>query len=148
MALSDPRAYHPGVGEKDPSETWMWERARSLLDQADRLQRNFFAPQRPGTRRPSWEPPADLFETDHELWVLVALPGVAPESVAIELHGAGVTICGERALPAAIRSAVVHRLELPHGRFERTVALPAGTYEIVRRDLVNGCLYLVLGKRA
>jgi len=124
----------------------MWERARSLLEQAERVQKNFFAPQRPGTRRPSWEPPADVFETQSEVWVLVVLPGVAPESVQVELFQNDVTVCGERALPPAFRSAVVHRLEIPHGRFERRVALPPGRYELARRELVNGCLFLGLAK--
>jgi HSP20 family protein len=124
----------------------MWERARSLLEQAERVQKNFFAPQRPGTRRPSWEPPADVFETQSEVWVLVVLPGVAPESVQVELFQNDVTVCGERALPPAFRSAVVHRLEIPHGRFERRVALPPGRYELARKELVNGCLFLGLTK--
>ena len=77
----------------------MWERARSMLEQADRLQRSFFSPQRPGTRRPSWEPPADVFETEGEVWVLVVLPGVTPDSVEVRLFQGDVTISGERALP-------------------------------------------------
>ena len=124
----------------------MWERARSLLDQADRIQKNFFAPQRPGTRRPSWEPPADVFETQGEVWVIVVLPGVAAESVQVELFQNDVTVCGERALPPAFRSAVVHRLEIPHGRFERRVALPPGRYQVARQELVNGCLFVGLTK--
>jgi len=134
------------VTDRDPADTWMWERARSLLEQAERVQKNFFAPQRPGTRRPSWEPPADVFETQSEVWVLVVLPGVAPESVQVELFQNDVTVCGERALPPAFRSAVVHRLEIPHGRFERRVALPPGRYELARKELVNGCLFLGLTK--
>lgn len=124
----------------------MWERARSMLEQADRIQRSFFAPQRPGTRHPSWEPPADVFETESEVWVLVVLPGVAPESVLVELCEGEVRVCGERALPPAFRSAVVHRLEIPHGRFERLVALPHGQYELAHKELLNGCLFVGLTK--
>lgn len=134
------------MADKDPSETWMWERARSMLEQADRLQKSFFEPQRPGTRRPSWEPPADVFETEGEVWVLVVLPGVAPESVRVELFQQDVTVCGQRALPPAFRSAIVHRLEIPHGRFERRVTLPPGRYEIAHQELVNGCFFLGLTK--
>ena len=134
------------TGGKDPSETWMWERARALLEQADRIQKSFFQPQRPGTRHPSWEPPVDVFETTHELWVLVALPGVDPASVRVELYQNELNVGGERALPAEFRSAVVHRLEIPHGRFERRVALPPGRYELARKELVNGCLFLGLSK--
>src|SRR6185295_13615269 len=114
----------------------------SMLEQADRIQKSFFAPQKPGTRLPSWEPPADVFETASEVWVLVVLPGVAPESVQVKLGAGAVTVCGERALPPAFRSAVVHRLEIPHGRFERRVTLPPGSYELEHHELLNGCLFL------
>lgn len=124
----------------------MWERARSMLERADRLQRSFFEPQRPGTRRPSWEPPADIFETAGEVWVIVVLPGVAEATVHVDLVQNDVVVCGERALPAEFRSAIVHRLEIPHGRFERRVSLPQGTYELARRELVNGCLFIGLVK--
>jgi HSP20 family molecular chaperone IbpA len=136
------------VADKDPNETWMWERARSMLEQAERVQKSFFAPQRPGTRRPSWEPPADVFETATEVWVLVVLPGVAPESVSVEVLANDVTVCGERAHPAVFRTAVVHRLEIPHGRFVRRVPLPPGSYAVEHQELVHGCLFLGLKKLA
>ncbi len=135
-------------GGKDPSETWMWERARALLEQADRLQRSFFSPQSPGTRRPSWEPPVDVFETASDLWVVVALPGVDAASVRVELLQNDLVVQGERSLPAEFGSAVVHRLEIPHGRFERRVGLPPGTYELAQRQLHDGCLFLSLNKVA
>ena len=37
-------------------------------------------------------------------------------------------------------------MELPHGRFERRVTLPPGRYELVRRELVDGCLTVILRK--
>lgn len=132
--------------DKDPSETWMWERARTLLEQADRLQRSFGAPQRPGTRRPSWEPPADVFETAGEVWVVVVLPGVALEAVRVELFQNYVTVCAERTQPPAFRAATLHRLEIPHGRFERRVSLPPGQYALAHQELVQGCLFLGLTK--
>src|SRR5436189_2897152 len=110
LRARSPSVIIPAVTEKDLNETWMWERARTALEQADRLQRSFFAPQRPGTRRPSWEPPADVFETASEVWVIVVLPGVDPDTVQIELFQGHVTVCGERALPPAFRTALVHRL--------------------------------------
>jgi len=134
------------VTEKDPTETWMWERARAMLEQADRLQRSFAAPQRPGTRRPSWEPPVDVFESSEELWVIVALPGVDPESVRVELAGNMLVVGGERPLPPNFRSAQVHRLEIPHGRFERRVGLPPAGYDVAGQELLHGCLFLTLKK--
>lgn len=133
------------MATKDP-ETWMWERARAKLAQAERAQKSLFPPRRPGTRQPSWEPAVDIFEDAAELWILVAVPGVKLDSVALEIRSNLLIVRGERALPSAFRTATVHRLEIPHGRFERVVELPAGKYEFVERKLVDGCLFLNLRK--
>jgi HSP20 family molecular chaperone IbpA len=133
------------MADSDP-DTWMWERARSMLDEAERVQRKFFQLGRPGTRRPSWEPPVDVFETATELWVVVALPGVGVDALEIELRDELVVVGGTRPQPQAFRSATVHRLEIPHGRFERAVPLPPGRYQLSRQELVGGCLFLSLAK--
>lgn len=132
------------MSKYDPEE-WMWERARDLLDEADRLQKQFF---RPGTavRRPAWQPPVDIFETPQEIWILVALPGVEADRLQVSIDEATVTVSGTRSLPPAFRCAVVERLEIPHGRFERSVTLPAGRYELITRKLELGCLVLTLKK--
>jgi len=132
------------MGAKDP-ETWMWERARALLEEADRVQRQFCEPE-PGRRRPAWRPPADVFETVDEVWVVVALPGVEPERLRVTVSGNGLVVDGERTLPPVFRTALVHRLELPHGLFARRVDLPPGRYEILKNELQNGCLFLQLKK--
>jgi hypothetical protein len=53
---------------------------------------------------------------------------------------------GTRVLPMELRTAIIHRLELPQGRFERRVRLPAGRYSAVRRSAVDGCLLITLQK--
>jgi HSP20 family molecular chaperone IbpA len=88
----------------------------------------------------------DVFETDRELSILVALPGVEPERLQVVIDQGVLIIAGERPFPPQFRDAAVHRLEIPCGRFERRVGLPAGRYEIGRRDLINGCLTLSLRK--
>ena len=133
------------MAPNDP-ESWMWERARSMVDRADRLQRHFFHIAPPGGKRASWEPPIDVFETATELWILVALPGVALESVEISVTDGIVRVAGQRALPEAFRRASVHRLEIPHGRFERNVRLPEGRYEAGDPRMLDGCLVLQFNK--
>lgn len=128
----------------DP-RAWMWADACELLEQAERMQRRFF--QLGGAaRRPVWEPPADIFATDDELWIVVALPGVAPDDAQIAVRDGTLIVSGERRLPAAMRAAAVHRVEIPHGLFERRIALPPGRFELTRRELANGCLTLSLQK--
>lgn len=121
-------------------EAWMWAEACEALARAERLQREFF---RPGVK-PSWEPPVDIFDTGDALWIVAALPGVAAPSVEIGVADGALTISGERRPPPQQRDATIHRIEIPRGRFERRIALPGGRYEMVRRDVRDGCLTLVL----
>jgi HSP20 family protein len=129
------------------TEIWMWSEACEMLARAERMHRQFFQLQR-SRRAPAWEPPVDVFETDREVLVLVALPGVGPEQVEAAIEGGDLIILGNRIIPAELRNAVIHRLELPQGQFERRVPLPPGRYDQVRRSAVDGCLLITLRKTA
>lgn len=126
-------------------ETWMWAEACEILDRADRLHRQFFRPSVMNARRPTWEPPIDIYETDHEFTILIALPGVAPEHLSVMLENGHLIIDGQRHLPDGAQSHI-RRLEIPYGRFERRIELPAGRFEIGTSELVNGCLLISLRK--
>lgn len=127
---------------RDP-RSWMWAEALELLQDAERLQRQFF---RIGVLQgaPCWEPPVDLYENGNELTLLVALPGVTPQHLEVVLAPSLIIVRGERSLPANSRRAAIHRLEIPYGRFERRVALPPGQFELIERQLEHGCLVLEL----
>ncbi len=127
-------------------ETWMWAEACELLDQADRLHRQFFRPAGMSVRRPTWEPPVDVYETGYEFKIIIALPGVAPEHLSDTLESDQLIIGGLRHLPASAESQI-RRLEIPYGHFERCIELPAGRFEIGDREFVNGCLSISLRKR-
>ena len=108
------------------SSNWMWSEACEMLTRAERLHREFFRPARSASGSLAWEPPVDVLETEREVLVLMALPGVDPERVEALIDGADLAVAGSRVLPAVLRTAVIHRLELPQGRFERRVRLPPG----------------------
>ena len=124
---------------------WMWSEAVEMLARAERMHRVLF---RPAAGRPvaTWEPPVDVLETESEVLVLVALPGVDLDQVETVIEGAYLVVAGARTLPAELATAVIHRLELPQGRFERRIELPAGRYDAVRRAAVNGCVLITLQK--
>lgn len=131
----------------------MWAEALELLDQAERVQRAVFRPGPAGTtaaRLTCWEPPVDVLETaSGELWIQVALPGVPPELLDLRVEGQALVVAGERPLPLPRGSSgTVHRLETPHGRFERRLTLPPGRYELGRHDLELGCLTITLRRLA
>lgn len=117
----------------------MWIDALAAMARADRLHREFFHPSSLG-----WEPPVDLLETADGLMLIVALPGVRAADVDLVMGGREIAVIGTRRLPAVRGLARIRRMELPHGRFERRVALPAGAYELVRHDLADGCLTIIL----
>ena len=117
-----------------------------MLARADRLHREFFRPARSPSLLPSWEPPVDMLETGRELLVIVALPGVDPDRVEVAIEGDELVVLGTRVLPPELRTAMIHRLELPQGQFARRIRLPAGRYDGVRRAMLNGCLLITLQK--
>ena len=127
----------------------MWSEALSLLDQADRMHRQFFRPV--AARAPTWEPPADVVETASYLRVTVALPGVAAETIVISQAPDAVTISARRAFPVGAseseRGARIRALEIPHGRFERHIAVPAQSFLLVEQRLQDGCLTLIFSRK-
>ena len=126
---------------RDP-KTQMWAEACALLKQAEQLHRQFFEPSRGGAR---WEPPVDVFETERQLWIITALPGVAPEAVRVDIEGPTLIIAGLRPLPTKGRKANIVRLEIPYGRFERRITL-SPRLRLSERELANGCLVLTFAK--
>jgi HSP20 family molecular chaperone IbpA len=97
----------------------MWSEMLALLARTDRLHGEGFGPAAGG-----WEPPIDVLETDSDLLVVIALPGVAQDEVEI----------------------VVAHGELPHGRFERRLPLPPGAYQLTGQEHKDGCLLLTMRK--
>lgn len=134
------------TSERSPH--WMWMDALVLLERMERLHQQKLAPGRVAGGRPNWEPPADMIETEREVLVLVALPGVDPEQTDVRIENGTLVVRGTRILPAELRTARIHRLELPQGVFERRLPLPPGQYQDVRRSSVNGCLAVSLLKSA
>lgn len=126
---------------------WMWAEACSVIEQAERLHREFFRVGLPRERAPAWEPPVDIFETDEALVISVALPGIAAENIQVVVEGDVLTVAGARLLPEQDRTALIHRLEIPYGRFERRIRLPALSLSVVRSEFANGCLELTLQRR-
>jgi len=119
---------------------WMLSEAIGSLTRAERLRQQFFTLQ-----SSCWEPPIDILETDKELLIFVALPGVDPDHVDAVIENGVLMISGNRTLPAELHNARIHRLELPQGHFQRRIALPAGRYAI-SHSVANGCIVFRLTK--
>jgi HSP20 family protein len=108
-----------------------------MLEHAERMHRRFF--HAASGQAPCWEPPADVVEDEDHMIVQIALPGVPASAIDVQMHAEGITVAGVRAFPAA-RSARIHRMEIPYGRFERRVALPMRMLGNAQIQLADGCL--------
>jgi len=125
---------------------WMWDEALQVLEQAERRRRQFAGLSGIRAAQPVWEPPTDVFESESQLTVIIALPGVSPDAVTVEVIAEGLVVSAERPLPAELESMRIGRLEIPYGRFERHLALARGTYALAERQMRDGCLVLRLRK--
>ncbi len=123
----------------------MWARAVALLEEAERRHHRFFellgtAP----TRQPVWEPPVDMFLVDGEIHVVVAMPGVRPEDIHLELLSGGLLVRAESRLPVPQGRSKILRLEIPYGCIERRIDLPAGHFELLAQEFRDGSLLIRL----
>jgi HSP20 family molecular chaperone IbpA len=131
----------------------MWGEALSLLEQADRLHRQFFHPaasHQSQAQAPAWEPPVDVIESPEEIWVVVALPGVEPGEVIVSLEPGAVVVTARRAFPAHAgegRAARIRALEIPYGRFQRRIGLPHEALALTNKKMQDGCLTLTFRRK-
>ncbi len=126
--------------------TWMWAQACEMLEQAERLHRRFFQVHRLIASRPAWEPPVDIIETGDAIVITVVLPGVSPDAIKVAVAEDALVVSGERTLNIAPDTAVIHRLEIPYGRFERRIQLPLWHLHPGEPSYANGCLTIPLFK--
>ena len=133
MAAVDPR-------------TLMWTTACEMINRAERLHRQFFQPMAAAIGEVSWEPPIDIVETDSEVLITVAVPGVDRDALKVTVDADGVSVVGFRRPSTLPRGSLVHRLEIPYGRFQRQISLPATRLELGQSELADGCLTVKFSK--
>ncbi len=129
---------------------WMWDEACDLADAGEPVQRRFLRYVGSGADAAAWAPPVDIQETCEGVVVVFALPGVAPEDIELRLEPAALTVSAARQLKLAHPDAVIRRLEIPHGRFIRRIALSGVPLVLSATRYEHGCLevYLVRAKES
>ncbi len=133
------------MSSRNPTD-WMWARACEMLEQAERMHRQFFRLTASERQQAVWEPPVDVFEDEREVIVVVALPGVPAERVQVIIEPPALVVRAESPLRFAGSRRAVRRLEIPYGYFERRIALPDARLENGTPELVDGCLILRMRK--
>jgi HSP20 family molecular chaperone IbpA len=128
---------------RNPSD-WMWRQAIDMLEQAERMHRQFFRLSASGQSSPTWEPPVDVFEDEDEMVIVVALPGVPADRVEVSYEPGMLVVRAERPLPLSGTRRAVRYLEIPYGYFERRIPLTEARLDGATRELADGCLILRL----
>jgi HSP20 family protein len=102
-----------------------WDPFQDVLPLRDAMNRLFedSLVQFNGAWGPAVAVPMDVYTAGDDYVIEIAVPGLDPDSVNVSALGGQVTISGE--YPAAPEGRQYLFRELPHGRFERTVTLPA-----------------------
>lgn len=126
----------------------MWLHALDMAQEAERLQRQFLRYLGPAADAVSWEPPVDVLESRDGFVLLFALPGVAAEDIEVHLERTALTVSARRRLGTADRDTRIRRLEIPHGRFVRRIALGGPPLTVAATRYVNGCLEVRLERAA
>ena len=95
----------------------------------------------------TWAPPADIYETDHELIVTTDLPGVDAKNIDVRVENGILTIRGERRMERKLEKENFHRVERSYGAFARsfTLSVPVDG-EKIHAAYKNGVLTVSLPK--
>ena len=104
-----------------------WEPMRKMMtlrEAKDRLFDDAFTRPLTGNGN-NWGAPAiDLYQTDDNVVVKAALPGLKTEDVQISITGDVLTLKGEFKQDNEMKEATYHIQEQRYGSFERSVMLP------------------------
>lgn len=127
-----------------------WEPAREMMTLREAMDHlfddAFTRPLRLGNS--NWSVPAvDMYQTDNEIVVKAAIPGVKTDEVQINVTGEVLTIKGEVKERDEAKEKAYHLREQRWGMFERAIALPTDVIaDKAKAEFENGVLTITLPK--
>jgi HSP20 family protein len=127
-----------------------WEPMREMMtlrEAMDRLFDDAFTRPLANNGR-NWGAPAiDLYQTDDNVVVKAALPGLKADDVQISITGDVLTLKGEFKQNHEVKETTYHIKEQRYGSFERSVMLPTDVEtDKAKADFENGILTVTLPK--
>jgi len=126
-----------------------WEPAREMMTLREAMDRLFDdAFTHPLSLRDAWSVPAiDMYQTDDEIVVKAALPGIQADEVQINITGEVLTLKGETKYEEEKKEKAWHLREQRYGSFERSVVLPTDVVaDKAKAEFENGILTITLPK--
>jgi len=126
-----------------------WEPMREMMTLREAMDRLFDdSYTRPIGNVNTWGAPAiDLYQTEKNVIVKAALPGLKAEDVQLSVTGEVLTLKGEFKQAEEVKEATYHLKEQRFGAFERSLSLPTDVQtEKAKADFENGVLTITLPK--
>jgi len=126
-----------------------WSDLMSLREAMDRLFEESFVHPRAGWLAPlgTESLAVDMYETDDEVVVKTAVPGVKSEDIDVSITGDVLTIKGETKTEETVEKANYIRQERRYGAFTRSLSLPSTVVaDKATAEFENGVLTLTLPK--
>jgi len=132
--MSSPMRWEPFVGPL------------SLRGAIERLLEDSFV--RPSPHKPlGIGLPLDMYETDDDIVLKVAVPGVKPEDIRITVTGDVLTIKGEAKAEETVEDWHYIRRERSYGAFSRSITLPGNLVaDKTKAEFQHGVLTLTVPK--
>jgi HSP20 family protein len=97
--------------------------------------------------RAGMAPSVDMYETENDVVIKAALPGMKAEDVEINVTGEMITIKGEAKEKTEVKEKAYHVREQRWGAFERTLGLPTVVQsEKAKAEFEDGVLVITLPK--
>lgn len=132
------------------SSLMRWDPTRGMLslrDAMDRLMADSFVPSMGALGNLPESLAVDMYQTDDAIIVKMALPGVKPEDVDINVTGNTLTIRGETRDEDEVHEGNYYRREQRYGSFSRSMELPVMVNSAkAEAEIENGILRLSLPK--
>jgi HSP20 family protein len=93
-----------------------------------------------------WTPPTDVYETETDIRVTMAVPGIRIEDLAVQFDHGILTIRGERREPCTDRRRY-HTMEIPVGSFGRRIRISRPVDpDAIKVTYTDGLLRITLSK--
>ncbi len=125
-----------------------WEPMREMMTLREAMDRLFDdAFTRPFGLASAAMPAVDMYQTDNEVVVRAAIPGMKAEDVQISVTGEVLTLKGEVAQKDETKEKAWHIREQRWGAFERTILLPVDVdADKAKAEFENGIVTITLPK--
>jgi len=86
----------------------------------------------PASEQVLWSPPADVYELDDRLHVVIEIAGMKSKEFHIRVEEGSLVVRGERRTPHHGKQRRFHSLEWRSGPFEKRLPLPASGFDLSR----------------